>query len=280
MRFATSGLQHSRPARLALALLLLACGAGQASAQSTNFSLSDLQFSGTFGLEYSNGSYGTTHNTNVEMGLPVLSVEAGDFKLTASMPYMRISGRGLVIFDASGNPIVVNRRTTLPATSRTGFGDLNLSATYSVPSSYLDGFEVQLTATTKLSTGSARRRLSTGESDYGVSADISRQFGSWSPFVTVGYLWVGQPTALPLQLYNTTSVSAGTSYEINDNLVATASYDYDSSGNRLITSSKELFGSLSWIRENGLTLTGYTTLGVSSGSPRIGAGMLISYGLN
>jgi hypothetical protein len=278
MRCATSGLQQAKGATLALALGLLACGAGPASAEDTNFSLSDVRFTGTFGTEYSNGSYGTNHNTNVEMGLPVLSMEAGDFKLTASMPYMRISGRGLVIFDAAGNPLVVNRRTTLAPDVRTGFGDLNLSATYSVPSSYLDGFEVKLTGSTKISTASTRRRLSTGETDFGVSADISRQFGKWSPFVTVGYLWAGQSPIY--SLYNTTSVSAGSSYELSDNLVAVASYDYDSSGNRFITSSKELFGSLSWIRDNGITLTGYGTTGLSSGSPRLGAGLLISYGFN
>jgi hypothetical protein len=261
-----------------MALLLLAGGTTQASAQISNFSLSDLKFTGTFGLEYSNGSYGTKHNTNVEMGLPVLSVEADDFKLTASMPYLRISGRGLLIFDAAGNPVIVNRRTTLPADVRTGFGDLNLSATYSVPSSILDGFEVKLTSSVKLSTASVRRRLSTGETDFGVSADISHPFGSWTPFMTVGYLWAGSSPIFTL--YNTTSVSAGTSYEVSDNLVAVASYDYDSSGNRFITSSKEVFGSLSWIRDNGMTLTGYGTAGLSNGSPRFGAGLLISYGLN
>ena len=262
---------------LVMALPLLASGSG-ALAQDIDFS--DLQFTGTFGTEYSNGSYGTTHNTNVELGLPVVSVATDDFKFTASMPYMRISGRGLVIFDAAGNPIVVNRRTSNPADVRTGFGDLNLSGTYSVPSSFLDDFEVKLTASAKLPTASTRRHLSTGESDFGLSGDISRQFGSWSPFLTVGYLWVGQPTATTLQLYNTASVSVGTSYEISDNLVATTSYDYDSSGNRLVSSSKGLFGSLSWVRDNGITLTGYGTVGLSSGSPGIGAGLLISYGFN
>lgn len=265
---------------LAMALPLAVPCAGPALAEETPGTFTDFQFTGTLGMEYSNGSYGTTHNTNVEMGLPVLSVESGDFKLTASMPYMRISGRGLVVFDASGNPIVVSRRASVAPDVRTGFGDLNLSATYSVPPSFLGDFELKLTATTKVPTASTRRRLSTGESDYGVSADLSRQFGSWGPFLTVGYLWAGQPTSTTLQLYNTTSVSVGTSYEISDKLVAVASYDYDSSGNRLVSSSKGLFGSLSWVRDNGMTLTGYATVGLSSGSPGVGAGMLVSYGLN
>jgi hypothetical protein len=67
-----------------LALGLLAFSPGAAFAQGSAFT--DFQFTGTLGLEYSNGSYGTTHNSNVELGLPVLSVETGDFKFSASMP--------------------------------------------------------------------------------------------------------------------------------------------------------------------------------------------------
>jgi hypothetical protein len=262
----------------AAALLLPLVVATGAAAQDSSSSLQDIQFTGTFGWEYSNGDYGTTRNTNVMIELPTLSMETGDFRFTASMPYMRISGRGLLVFDAAGNPIVINRRTNLPPDTRTGWGDLNLSTTYSIPSSILDDFSVKVTGTLKLPTASERRRLSTGQVDVGLSLDISRQFGAWGPFLTLGYLIPGQP--LTYTLYDTTSVSVGTSYEISDNLVAVASYDYDGSGTPLVTSSKEFFGSLSWIRDNGITLTSYATVGVSGGSPGIGGGLLLSYGFN
>ena len=265
-----------RSVLLSMALLLLP--AGQALAQNDNFSFQDIQLIGTFGLGYSNGNYGTTRNTNVLLGLPTLGVETEDFQFNISMPYMRIAGRGLVLFDAAGNPIVVNRHTSLPPDVRNGFGDLNFSATYTIPEDVLDDFEVKLTAGTKLPTASVRRRLSTGEADFSTSADISRQFGDWTPFVTVGYLIPGHPKTF--RLYNTTSISAGTSLELSDNLVAVASYDYDSASTPLVPASHELFGSLSWIRDNGLTLTGYGTVGLSTGSPNIGTGLLVSYGFN
>lgn len=260
-----------------LALLLTLAPSG-AFAQEQDGWLQDIQFAGTFGMGYSNGNYGTTRNTNVEIGLPVLSAATDDFKFSVSMPYMRVSGRGLVIFDATGNPILVNRRTTLPLVTRTGFGDLNLSGTYDVPSSFLDDFEVKVSAGIKIPTASTRRRLSTGETDFTMSMDVTRQFGDWGPFVKVGYLIPGQPSAF--KLFDTVSASAGTSYTINDNLVAVASYDFDSASTPLVTASHELFGSLSWIRDNGMTLTGYGTAGLSSGSPAIGAGLLVSYNLN
>jgi len=113
---------------LALTFLLLGTGAGTALAQGGPASLQEIQLTGSFGLDYSNGGYGTNQNTNVLLGLFGLGLETDSFRVTASMPYMRISGRGLVVFDAGGNAIVVNRRGSTASDVRTGFGDLNLSA--------------------------------------------------------------------------------------------------------------------------------------------------------
>jgi hypothetical protein len=96
--------------------------------------------------------------------------------------------------------------------------------------------------------------------------------------VSVGYLNRGKPSGFTL--YNTTSVSAGTSLEISKHLVALLSYDYDSSDTPLIPAGHELMGSLSWIRDDHVTLTGYGTVGLSIGSPDVGVGFLVSYSLN
>jgi hypothetical protein len=263
---------------VAAAAATLAMGAGDAFAGEKDDSPPDWQLAGSLGAMDSNGSYGTALNTNVLLGLTTLSLANGNFKFTASIPYMRISGRGLVVFDASGNPIVINRRASAAPDVRTGWGDVNLSASYTIPSSVLDDFEVRLTGIAKLPTAPTRRRLSTGEADFGMSVDVSRQFGAWGPFVTVGYLDRGKPTGFTL--YSTTSVSAGTSLLLSENLVAVASYDFDSADTPLVPAAHELFGSLSWIRDDRITLTGYGTVGLSAGSPDMGIGFLISYAVN
>jgi hypothetical protein len=264
-----------RPAALAL---LFVMSAGNAFAGEGGLLPDDWQLTGTLGLTNTNGDYGTPQNTNVLLGLSTLSLSDGNFKFSAGIPYMRISGRGLVVFDASGNPIIINRRASIAPDVRTGWGDLNLSASYTIPPTVLSGFEVRVSGVVKAPTASARRRLSTGEADYGVSVDVSRQWGLWTPFVTVGYLDQGQPSGFTL--YNTTSVSAGTSLELSDNLVAVASYDYDSANTPLVAAGQELFGSLSWVRDDRFTLTGYGTIGLNSGSPDVGVGFLVSYGFN
>jgi len=265
------------PPLLALSLAMSANSA-LAQTQTQYDGLQDWQLTGNLGLTDTNGNYGTQQNTNVLLGLTTLSLSDGNLKFSASVPYMRISGRGLVVFDASGNPILINRRASVAPDVRTGWGDLDLAVSYVIPPSVLDDFEVRVSGVVKAPTGPTSRRLSTGETDFGASVDVSRQFGIWTPFVTVGYLDQGHPSGFTL--YNTTSVSAGTSLELNDNLVAVASYDFDSANAPQVQAGQELFGSLSWVRDDKVTLTGYGTAGLTSGSPNIGVGFLLSYGFN
>ena len=120
-------------------LSLLLVGATDALAQAQdNDPLSDWQLTGNLGLTDTNGSYGTQQNTNILLGLSTLSLSDGNLKFTASIPYMRISGRGLVVFDASGNPILINRRASVVPDVRTGWGDLDLGVSYVIPPAVLD----------------------------------------------------------------------------------------------------------------------------------------------
>ena len=262
---------------LAMAAMMLA---DTARAQTRDQSMLDPEWhwTGTAGVTDTNGDYGTPNNTNVFLALTTLSLSNDSFKFSASLPYVRISGRGLLVFDANGNPIVINRRVNGPTDVRTGWGDLTLSASYTIPPAVLADFQVRITGITKLPTSPARRRLNTGEADFGMNVDVSRSFGDWTPFVTVGYLNRGQPTGFTF--YDTSSVAVGTSYMLRDNLVAVASYDFDSADAPQVVAGHELMGSLSWIQSDKLTLTGYGTVGLSSGSPDIGIGFLVSYGLN
>jgi len=262
---------------LAMAAMMLA---DTARAQTRDQSMLDPEWrwTGTAGVTDTNGDYGTRNNTNVFLALTTLSLSNDNFKFTASLPYVRISGRGLLVFDANGNPIVINRRANGPTDVRSGWGDLSLSASYTIPPSVLADFQVRITGITKLPSSPARRRLNTGEADFGMNIDVSRSFGDWTPFVTVGYLNRGQPAGFTF--YDTSSVAVGASYMLRDNLVMVASYDYDSADAPQVTAGHELLGSLSWIRDDKLTLTGYGTVGLSSGSPDLGIGFLVSYGLN
>ena len=259
-----------RLASHAAAFVLMLVSAGKSFAADQGIALT-----GTAGIDYSSGNYGSIENTNVLVALTTLGAEVGNFHFNLSAPYLQISGQGLIVFDAAGNPIAIDQGTS--SKTRSGFGDISISAAYAIPPAVLDDFAVQFTGRLKIPTGSSAKGLSTGKVDFGMSLDVSREFGIWGPFVTLGYLVAGQPSDYSLN--NTYSISTGTSIELNDHLIAILSYDYDSPSTPLVNASQELFGSLSWVFDDTTTLTGYATTGLSDGGPNIGGGLLVSYKL-
>jgi hypothetical protein len=252
---------------------LLLFGTAEAFADNQDFS-----FTLNSGLDYSNGDYGTIKNTGVLVALTSVGVQTGDFRFNLSAPYLNVSGQGLVLFDSSGNPIITDQGTISTSNVRSGFGDLSLSASYDLPPAILDDFELEFIGRVKIPTGSSAKGLSTGKADFGASIDLSREFGIWGPFLTVSYVSVGQPSTYSLS--DTYSVSTGTSIELTDYLVAIVSYDYDSASTPLVGNSNELFGSLSWLYNDKITLTGYATTGLSTGAPAISGGFFVSYKFN
>lgn len=270
-----TSLPHARRARHRLSCALLASFLPlPALAQDQ---IPEVRVSGGLAYGYSSGDYGTARVTDIQLALATLAVEIANFKFSVSLPYLSIDGRGLVVFDAAGNPVVINRNPAIAPDVRTGWGDLYLGATYTIPPAILDGFEVRLTGRFKVPTAPERRRLGTGQEDYGFSVDVSKQFDIWGPFITVGYLMPGQPTGYVLN--NMTSVSTGTSIELDDNLVAILAYDYTSASSPRVDTSQDMMASLSWIVNDNITLTGYGTKGLSRGSADVGAGLILSYGL-
>ena len=240
----------------------------------------DWQLTGTFGVDLFQRRL--WHRPQHQCAAGPVHPQPGkldNFKFTASMPYMRISGRGLVVFDASGNPIVINRRTTLPPDVRTGLGDLNLSASYTIPPAVLDDFEVQDHRHHQAAHRARRaRRLSTGEADFGVSVDVSRQLRRLEAFRDRG-LSDPRPARRLYALRHHLGLGRHQLCAQRQS-GGRGSYDYDSADAPLVTARHELFGSLSWMRDDSITLTGYGTVGLSAGSPDIGVGLLVSYGLN
>jgi hypothetical protein len=173
--------------------------------------------------------------------------------------------------------VIVNPKAGVGSTDRSGWGDLNLSATYTVPSEYLDDFDVAIAGRTKIATANSAKGLSTGATDFAVSLDVSRQFGAWSPFVSFGYRVPGNPSFYAFN--DAPSFSVGTSVQLDDNLIAIASYDFDGSISSTLADAQQLFGSVSWLFNDRWTFTVYAEAGLSSGAPGVGTGLLVSWKL-
>lgn len=222
------------------------------------------------GIDYSTGDYGLAEDTDILVVPFSLRATTGNLAFTASIPYISIDGPGGVVIGPGGEPL-----PGVPTTSgkRSGIGDLSLGTTYTIPAAAMGGLELALGGRVKLPTSPQSEQLSTGETDFSVSADASYAFGNVIPFVNVGYRWLGDPTGVDLR--NGPTASIGSSFQFGRSVLI-ASYDYARASSRLAEDSHEVFAGLSTPVSSALTLTGYGIAGLSQGSPDVGVGLLIT----
>jgi hypothetical protein len=246
----------------AAAAVALAGWAGAAHAQEAGAS----EFSITTGVDYSAGDYGTGVDTNILVVPVAARFKTGNLRLSATIPYIRINGANVVSGD--GGPIVIDPNA--PRVTRDGIGDLTLGANYAIPEEKL-GFGLDLGGRVKLPV--AETDLGTGKTDFSVSAEVSKTFGTVTPFVQGGYRWMGDPATIDLN--NVFFASAGASVALGKSVLL-VSYDYRQATTNLIDDSQELFGAFSAPLGKRLNFTLYGSAGLSEGAPDYGAGAMLT----
>jgi hypothetical protein len=225
------------------------------------------EFSITTGVDYSTGDYGTGVDTDILVVPVTARLSTGNARFSASIPYLRIDGASNIV-GGEGGPIVVDPNT--PATERSGIGDLTLGANYAIPEDRM-GVGLDLGARVKLPT--AKDGLGTGETDYSVSGELSKTFGTVTPFLQGGYRVMGDPDGIDLN--NILFGSAGASVSVGRSVVL-ASYDYRQATSDLVEDSQEVFGAFSTPVSERLNFTIYGSAGLSEGAADIGAGAMIT----
>lgn len=246
-------------ATAALAALAWAGAAHAQDARPTEFSI-------TTGADYSSGDYGTGVNTDILVVPVTARLKTGNFRLSATLPYIRIDGANVV--GGEGGPIVVDPNA--PRVKRDGLGDLTLGANYAIPESRL-GVGLDLGARVKLPT--AQSGLGTGKTDVAVSGELSKTWGTVTPFVQVGYRWMGDPAGINLN--DVWYGSAGASVAIGKSVLL-ASYDYRQATTNLVDDSQEIFAAFSTPFSRRLNFTVYGSGGLSKGAPDYGVGAMIT----
>lgn len=274
---------HLRASVVAVALVAAPAWAqsSPASSQAETGELADIGDTGlglsfSTGVSYSSGDYGAPAKTKLLVVPFSLRASAGDWRFSATLPYLRIDSPGNIVGGGTGGPIVIDPNAPATREVRKGLGDLSLGASYTLPSGTLGGFDLDLSGRVKLPTSSERKSLGTGKTDFAVSAELSRTIGIWSPFVNVGYRFYGDPEGFDLR--NGPSASVGTTVQLGTT-VAIASYDYSRATSRATNDAHELFGALSGPLSDRLNWTAYGIAGLSEGSPDYGLGLLITFKL-
>jgi opacity protein-like surface antigen len=261
--------------KLVIVALLLSLLAAPAMAAEDDQGGNAITFS--TGIDYSSGRYTQPKSTDIIVGLSIVALTTGAWRFSASMPYLNIVGPAYVVVGPGGDPVLVTQKSGANSTVREGWGDLSVGATYTWQPFGADSYEFDFTGNAKIATANASAGLTTGEDDASFSADVSHQFGLWSPFVSFSYLIPGSPKSYSLN--SAPQFSVGTSYQVTSNIVATASYDFNGAITPTLSDAQQIFAAGSWVWDDSLSFTVYAEYGLTAGAPSEGTGLLVSWKL-
>jgi hypothetical protein len=217
------------------------------------------------GASHLSGRFGGTERTTVESVYVSANAASDGWRLDLTLPYLRVAGAGTIDIGGIIVPIEGSGRAE-------GVGDLTIRVTRSLPDGLKLPVAVSLSGQVKLPTGASG--VSTGQTDYAFDLEVSREVGSLSPSITVGYRVLGDLEFLPLK--NGWSLSAGTGLTLG-NVFVSASYDWSEA----VTGGpdpQEVYALAAGPISQGWSWNVYASKGLSAGSPDRGVGVGISRG--
>lgn len=155
------------------------------------------EFTLSSGYDYSTGYYGLPLSTEITTIPFSLSYVVNRTTLELSQPYLSIDGPGEVV---PGIGRFTGRLVLLKTVNR-GPGDLTLGITQQFAGPAESPWSWAVGAEVKFGTADAAKFLGTGEDDYATHVDLYYTAGSFTPYVTLGYRWLGNPAGSTLRNY-------------------------------------------------------------------------------
>ncbi|MEM9289115.1 MAG: transporter [Pseudomonadota bacterium] len=255
------------------------------------------------GVDYSSGDYGTDDKTDILFAPISARVSFGDFTLRASIPFLSVDGPGDVI-PGDGGPILTDTcariQFTRPALferfcqeedtlalgddgSASGLGDIVLGVSYTLPEEITGDFGLTFEGRIKLPTADEEQALGTGETDVALSVDLAWYGGLITPFATLGYRFLGDPTFtdelgdFTIDLQDGFTASAGLSIPLGKRSTLTFAYDYLERSASTVEDVHELYGGLSVPLSDAWSITGYGVAGLTNSSPDFAVGLSLRF---
>ena len=247
-------------ARIHLTLAALAALAAPSAA------FAQVRWEPSIGVDYSTGSYGATEDTEV-LYVPVsLRATNTRWRFDATAPWLRIKGpAGSVI----GGVVIPGGG---PVTSRDGFGDVTLSATYQLVEPVAGQTQWELGVGTKLDT--ADEGLGTGETDYNVQLGVRHPLSERVSLMgSIGYQWLGDPSAFELEDGPTAMIGVNYAHTPRANFGIQTTYR-----TAYLAGFDDQVMVNPYFRldaESGWSLTGYATAGLTDTTPDFGVGFIV-----
>ncbi|WP_298842864.1 hypothetical protein [uncultured Salinicola sp.] len=217
----------------------------------------------------SRGDFGSDRDTrmgNVSIGARWSS---DDTTVQVNLPYVVIDSPGVVFAGFDGTPLVMIPDAGGDSFSRDGFGDPTVSVSHRLDAGSFDF------------TGTARMKvpvqdyndISTGEFDWSISGEVSKEVGGVVPFVSVGYRWFGDPELWEIE--DGFSASAGVGAPVGGGAAA-ISYEFAESTSPFMDDAHEIVAVYDAPISDRFRLASFGTLGLSDGAPDFGVGIRLA----
>jgi len=175
----------------------------------------------TVGSEYTSGKYGGEDKTEIWYFPLVGKYTLGPWLLKVVVPYLRITGPSTITTIHHHMP--PTQETTRRSTA-SGLGDVIVGMSYALYENPAAGVLFDLIGNIKFGTADPDQGLGTGENDYAILGDLSKQIGKLGIFTGWGWKNMGSTPDLPLQ--DTWYGATGLSYKISHQTTAGLTYDY------------------------------------------------------
>lgn len=216
------------------------------------------------GLDFDSGNFGTDTDTGIWFVPSSLKLEWDPFFIKVTVPYVIVDG-DVVLIDGQpeGGPGFGG--------TRNGIGDITLSGgyVYFPTSRFLP--VVELSGKVKFATANEDKGLGTGQENYSLQLDVSKQFGWLTPFGAVGYKFIGKPP--DFRFNDKLFASGGFSARLGDRLSVGVVYDWAESAVSGRPDIQEISPFASFRFGSNFSIDPYVLVGLTSASPDWGMGV-------
>ena len=220
------------------------------------------------GIDYSSGDYGDVADTDY-LSVPVgIKYQADNFYLKASISYVHAEGPSGIIPGEGGGSGAPGGAIT----SRSGIGDLWLTAGYSLPIAETTWFD--FVGKAKLPTASESKFLGTGSTDFTAQGELLHSFGDISLSAFGGRRFNGESDLLALR---DVWLAGGGVYFGADRLTLGLDYDWRQGATHTSPDISEATASVTYKLNDKLRLQGYGYTGFADGSPDLGGGIQLLF---
>lgn len=226
------------------------------------------------GIDYSSGDYGDVEDTDM-LAIPFgIKYQSGDFYIRASTAWVDVEGpSGVIPGDGGVNPGRGNGGgdpEPSEVVSRSGLGDVNLTAGYSF---FLGGSTFfDAVGKVKLPTASESKSLGTGSTDFTAQGELLHVVDDISFSLTGGRRFNGSSDLF--ELNDVWLAGAGVYYSA-DQMTLGLDYEWREGSVDGAPDRSEITGSLTYKLSDSLRLQGYGYTGLADGSPDIGGGLQV-----